>query len=234
MSSQSNITIDQLLGLVAGTLGHEDFARVANAVKNETALQGQLAGLEKMRIELIRSVVFDKRESAVDAFAEHLLQRVQSGDVQAKVRVDSTWMSQFSNFFTASSTSARFAYGLVAIQTVGIAWLVSGALQTGDGSSATTRSAEPDSKQLGAATGNTIFIVSFDPATPEATVRALLLALEAQIIAGPNQLGQYRIIIARNRSNLALLKLKEAIFVEQVTEIAKEAEKTDAKGGDKK
>ena len=76
--------------------------------------------------------------------------------------------------------------------------------------------------------------VSFEPSTPESSIRGLLLELEAQIIAGPTQLGQYKIEVARNRKPLALLKLKQTNFVEQVTEIAAEPGKADETGGDKK
>jgi len=235
MTSQSSITVDELIGLVAGTLNHADFVRIAKAVKNDAALQAQLAGLEQIRSELIYAMVFDKRQVTVETFAEHLLQRVESSSVvRARTKTDSTWMSQLSNFFTGSSRSARFAYGLVAIQAVGIAWLVSGALQTNDGSTGSTRNAGAESKQLGVVPSGVTFSVSFDPTTPESIVRGLLLELEAQIISGPSQLGQYKIVVARNRSHLALLKLREANFVEQVTEIAKEAEKPDGKDGDKK
>ena len=128
----------------------------------------------------------------------------------------------------------RSAYGLVAIQTVGLAWLINGAIQTNDGSTASTRSAGADTKQLGTVPANVTFNISFDPATPESTIRGLLLELEAQLIAGPSQLGQYKIVVARNRAHLALLKLREAVFVESVTELAKEVEKPDTKDANKR
>ena len=235
MTSQSSITVDELLGLVAGTLNHEDFVRVAGAVKDDVALQAQLAGFEKIRSELIDAMVFDKRQVTVETFAENLAKRVDpSSAAQEKVNTGSTWISWLSNFFAGSSTPARFAYGLVAIQAVGLAWLVSGALQTYDGSTTSTRTAGAESKQLDAVKSNITVSVSFDPSTPESTIRGLLLELEAQIIAGPSHLGQYKIVVARNRSHLALLKLREAVFIEQVTEIAKEAEKPDVNERNKK
>ena len=235
MTSQSSITSDELLGLVAGTLNHEDFVRIAKAVKNDAALQAKLAGFEQIRSELIDAMVFDKRQVTVETFAENLAKRVDSSSAaREKATTGSTWISWLNNVFAGSSMCARFAYGLVAIQAVGITWLVSGAIQTYDGSTTSTRTAGAESKQLGAVPSSITFSVSFDPATPESTIRGLLLELEAQIIAGPSQLGQYKIVVARNRSHLALLKLREAVFVEQVTEIAKEAEKPEARDGDKK
>lgn len=233
MTSQSSVTVNELLALVAGTLSHEDFLRISKAVKNDAALQAQLAGFEEIRSELIDAMVFDRRQSTVETFAENLVRRVDpSRAAQGKANTDSTWARWLNNFFAGSSTPARFAYGLVAIQAIGIAWLVSGALQTYDGSTESTRTTGADTKQLGATPASVTFSVSFDPTTPESTVRGLLLELEAQIIAGPSQLGQYKIAVARNRSHLALLKLREAVFVEQVTEIAKEADNPN--NGDKK
>ena len=235
MTSQSSVTVDELLRLVAGTLNQEDFVRVAKAVKDDVALQAQLAGFEQIRSELIDAMVFDKRQVTVETFAENLAKRVApSSAAREKANTGSTWTTWLNNFFAGSSMPAGFAYGLVAIQAVGLAWLISGALQTYDGSTASTRTTGADTKQLGAAPASVTFSVSFDPTTPESTIRGLLLELEAQIIAGPSQLGQYKIVVARNRAHLALLKLREAVYVEQVAEIAKEAEKSDVKEGDKK
>lgn len=237
MPSQSRITnVDELIGLVAGTLNPEDFVRVAKAVKNDAALQAQLAGLERIRSELIDTMVFDKRPAAVETFAGQVLQRAMlSGDMQAQAITKTSWASRLGKFFVVSLPSARLAYGLVVVQAVGIAWLLGGALQVSDESTATsTRSAGIESKQLGTVPGSVTFSVSFDPATPEATVRGLLLEMEAQIIAGPSRLGEYKIAVVRNRSHMALLKLREAAFVEQFTEISREAQKPEPRDGDKK
>lgn len=235
MTSRSSITVDELLGLVAGTLSHEHFVRVANAVKNDVTLQAQLTGFEEIRSELVHAMVFDKRQVTVEDFAESLVRRLEPpSNMRTKLDTAGSWMSRLNNFFADSSTPARFAYGLVAIQAVSMAWLVSGVLQTNDGSTVSTRTAGAEGKQLGAVPSSVIFNVSFDPATPESTVRGLLLELEAQIIAGPTQLGQYKIMVSRNRSHLALLKLREATFVELVIEVAKESEKLGTKDGEKK
>ena len=235
MASQSNITVDELLELVAGTLSHEDFLRVANAVKRDVALQTQLDGFEQLRGELIQAMDVDKSQVTAEAFAEKIAQRVKSAEAaREKAKTGGTFLSWFSNVFTRSSTPTRFAYGLVAIQAVGIAWLVSGALQTSDGSAASTRTTGPDVKQVSSAPAEVTFSVSFDPATPESTVRGLLLELEAQIIAGPSQLGQYRIVVARSRSHLAVLKLREAVFIEQFIEITKGEKEPNPSGEDKK
>lgn len=235
MSEAPNISVDELLALVAGTLDHDDFSRVAKAVKNDVALQVQLSGFEKIRSELINLMVLDKKQVTAEMFAENLVRRVEpTSTAPEKAKAGSTLANWLGRLFTQSPTPARFAYALVAIQAVGITWLLSSALQIDSGSDSSTRSAGADSKQLGSVPGNVTFSVSFDPATPESTVRGLLLEVEAQIIAGPSQLGQYRIVVARNRSDLALLKLREAVFVEQVTEIANQTQKRASPDGERK
>ncbi len=234
MAAHPNITDDELLGLVAGTLDEEDFLRVAKAVRNDVALQAKLAVYEKIRSDLVDGVIFDRRQSAIDVFAESLIQHIDPSRPQRrKPHTGKTWLSWLGKIFVASSAPARFAYCLVVIQAVGIAWLLSSALQIDD-SSMSTRAAGADSKQLGAVPGSVTFSVSFDPAASESAVRGLLLELEAQIIAGPSQLGQYKIVVARNRGHLALLKLRETNFVEQVTESANESDKSDARDKEKK
>lgn len=235
MTLQSSITDDELLGLVAGTLSREEFMRVAQAVKKDVALQAQLAVFEQLRSVLIQAMAFEKSQASVTTFAENVAMRAESADAALeKAKTANIWMGWISNFFSGSSTPVRFAYSLVAIQAIGIAWLLSGALQINDGSTANTRTAGPDTKQLGTAPASITFSISFDPATPESDIRGLLLELEAQIISGPSQLGQYKIVVAHNRSRLALLKLREANFVEQVTELAKEAAVPNAQAGSKK
>ena len=237
MTTRPVITVDELMGLVAGTLNNADFERVAKAVKSDVALQTQLAGLEKIRTGLIHFMDLEHSPIAVEAFAENMLQRVDATSaVKEKNTFTRIWMSRLTrlaNFFSASHPSVRLAYSLVAVQAIGIAWLVTAGIQNNDWSTGSMRSAGPASKQLGTVPDSVMFSVSFDPSTPEASIRGLLLELEAQIVAGPSRLGQYRIVVARNRSQLALLKLRESAFVEQAIEIAKEADKPDAKAGDK-
>ena len=235
MSAPSSISVDELIALVAGTLNPDDFVRVATAVKSDALLQAQLAAFEKIRNELVHAIVFDKQQVSAELFAENLLTRVMPASTGSeKTKKGSNRANWLSRLFKQSPTPARFAYALVAIQAVGIAWLVGGSLQADNVPYSVTRSATSDSKQLGSVPSNVTFSVSFDPATAESTVRGLLLEVEAQIIAGPSQLGQYKIVVARNRSHLALLKLREAVFVEQVTEVANQAEMPAAPDGERK
>ena len=238
MTLPSKISTDELLALVAGTLNREDFLRVASAIKNDVALQTQLAGLEQIRRGLILSMDVAQTPAQTEAMAAKVLQRAGAASAVNAVSTPSagadSWLKRFGDFLSTSSKPARLAYGLVVLQAFGVAWLASSALQTTHEPASGTRSAAPASKQLGVVPGSVVLSVSFEPSTPESSIRGLLLELEAQIIAGPTQLGQYKIEVARNRKPLALLKLKQTNFVEQVTEIAAEPGKADETEGDKK
>lgn len=219
MTSPTDITTDDLLGLIAGTLNPDDFSRVAAAVKREPALQAQLASLEHLRHRLVQAMDLAPSPIQAQAMATNVLARIALNPAPpATPASPESWAQRLRHFFSASPPPARWAYALVLVQALGMTWLASGALQPADPSAADTRSTNADSKQLGEVPGNVIISVSFDAATPESAVRGLLLDIEAQIIAGPTQLGQYKISVARNRRDLALTKLKEASFVAQLIE----------------
>jgi hypothetical protein len=217
-------TDDELMALVAGTLDEEDFVRVAKAVKNDIALRIEFARLEQIRSGLARRVQTEKSPAEIDTFTEKVLQQL-SGKNRVQTKKPSLWAGWFDRFFTPGS--ARLAFGLVAAQIIGIVWLANSALPVNIGEQGTAdfRSTGSGITPHGATSEVRIFSVTFSPDTTESSMRGLLLELEAQIVAGPSQLGQYRISVARNRSQLVLLKLRESVFVEQVTEIARDAPK---------
>jgi len=223
MTIQLAITTDDLLGLVAGTLNEGDFLRVAAAVKQDLELQAQLAALENIRQNLMQSMSVPQNPAQAKTMAATVVQRVELARANQTTSVKpvaaKSWTKLLSNFFLKSRQPARWAYLLVLVQAVGITWLVGGTFQSAHESASSTRSAGAASKQLGEISGSVVISVSFEAATPESAIRGLLLELEAQIIAGPTQLGQYRITVARNRSAFALLKLNEASFVEQAIEV---------------
>lgn len=228
-----DVTTDDLLGLVAGTLGPADFSRVAAAVKHSPALQAQLASLEQIRHRMELALDLAPTPAQAQALADRVLHRTGAGIASgATAHRRAPWSKRLLAFLSASPTPARWAYALVLVQAVGMAWWASGALPSND--AADVRSAGIDSKQLGEVPGAVVVSVSFDPTTPETTVRGLLLDIEAQIIAGPTQLGQYKLSVARNRRDLALGKLKEAPFVTQLTELeARPAPPGENSGGPK-
>lgn len=223
MSRSPTVTTDELFGLVAGTLNKEDFLRVAMAVKQDIALQDQLAALENIRQSLVKSISAAQNPAQAQTMATRVLHRVEAAGTDqtapSKPAATERWTKRLSNLFLMSPQPARWAYGLVLVQAVGMAWLASGMLQPADELASSTRSAGPDSKQLGVVPGTMVISVSFEAATPESSIRGLLLELEAQIVAGPSQLGQYKIAVASNRSALAFQVLKDTAFVLQAIEV---------------
>ncbi len=217
-------TDDELLALVAGTLNEEDFVRVAKAVKNDIALQTKFARLEQVRSGLVRSVRAETSPAEIDAFAEKVLQQLSVKN-RVQTKKHSLRAGWFDRFFTPSS--ARLAFGLVAVQAIGIVWLANNALPVNINEQGTSdfRSAGSGITPHGATSEARIFSITFSPDTTESSMRGLLLELEAQIVAGPSQLGQYRISVARNRSQRVLLKLRESVFVDQAAEITRDAPK---------
>ena len=227
--SASGATDDELMALVAGTLDEDDFVRVAKAVKKDIALQNKIARLEQVRSGLIRSVRAEKSPAEIDTFAEKVLQQLSMKN-RTQTKKPSLWTGWFDRFFTPGS--ARLAFGLVAAQTIGIVWLANSALPVNGNEQGTSEFRSPGSgiTPHGTASEARIFSITFSPDTTESSMRGLLLELEAQIVAGPSQTGQYRISVARNRSQLVLLKLRESVFVEQVAEITRDAPKDISSG----
>lgn len=217
------ITTDDLICLVAGTLSEEDFLRVAAAVKHDIELQAQLVALENIRQSLVQSMSVAQNPAQAQTIATRVLQRVEAAQTNqstsAKPVAAERWPQRLRSFFSTQPRSAQWAYGLVLVQALGITYLMSGTLQPADELASGPRSAGPHSKQLGVVPGSVVISVSFEAATPESSIRGLLLELEAQIIAGPSQLGQYKIVVAGNRSALAFQLLKEAAFVVQAIEV---------------
>jgi hypothetical protein len=219
---------DDLIALVAGTLDEPNFERVASAVAKDPALQQALKHLELIHAGMLRNAAPTDNAAAVAATTERVLNQIGAA---APASVDTGFtpaaLRGLSNWLHTTWTSicqpdrARWAYGAVAAQTVVIVLLASNAMPwRSEETSAMRGAAGPtNSKQLGVVPGNVLFTVNFSANTPESAFRALLLDIEAEIVSGPNQLGQYRISVARNRSDLAQRKLNEAEFVQQFREM---------------
>jgi len=58
------------------------------------------------------------------------------------------------------------------------------------------------------------FVIAFDPAAPESKIRALLLEAGATIVAGPMQLGDYRVSVPANRAQFAQDLFEHSTIVE--------------------
>ena len=219
---------DDLIALVAGTLAPNDFDRVASAVADDPSLQQALKHLEMIHASMLRNDVTADDPSAVAATTERVLKQisiapaapVKTGSLFIRLRDLAPWLHATWIAFSQPER-VRWAYGAVAAQAVVILILATNAMpwKSEETSAMRSGSGPTDSKQLGLVPGHTLFTVNFSAETTEATFRALLLEIQAEIVSGPNQLGQYRISVARNRSDLAQRRLKESQFVEQVSEL---------------
>lgn len=219
---------DDLIALVAGTLDEPDFERVSSAVAKDPALQLALHHLEMIHAGVLRNAVPVDDEAAVAATTTRVLNQISaSAATPATTDFAATRLRNLSAWLHNTWISicqpdlARWAYGAVVAQAVVIVALATNAMPWQAEETSTMRGGggPADSKQLGVVPGNVLFTVNFSANTPESTFRALLLDIQAQIVSGPNQLGQYRISVARNRSDLAQQRLKESKFVEQVVEL---------------
>jgi len=61
-----------------------------------------------------------------------------------------------------------------------------------------------------------VFVIAFNPDTPESKVRALLLKAGATIVDGPKQLGDYRVSVPLNRAQYALQLFQDSGIAEYV------------------
>jgi hypothetical protein len=100
--------------------------------------------------------------------------------------------------------AAAFAVVLLVIQAAVIGTLLSERRDT-----QAVRSTGPQSKAV-------VFIIAFDPDTPESQIRTLLLKAGATIIDGPRQLGDYRVSVPANRAEFAKQLFEESGIAEYV------------------
>ena len=219
---------DELLALVAGTLSESDFERVANAVANDPALQQSLQHLEMIHAGLLRITEPAGEAAAVEATTARVLQQISttaalstnSESVEPGLPYFFGWLrSRW--VWICQPAQARWAYGAVVAQTAVIVVLTTQAVpqQPDEAGAMRGGSASTSSKQLGVMQGHVLFTVRFAATTPESSLRGLLLAIPAEIVSGPNQLGQYKISVALNYRNLAQRRLAESKFVDEVVEI---------------
>ena len=219
---------DELLALVAGTLSEPDFERVANAVANDPALQQSLQQLEMIHAGLLRITEPAGDAAAVAATTARVLQQISttaalptdSESVAPRLPDFSGWLRN-RWVWICLPAQARWAYGAVVAQIAVIVVLTTQAVpqQPDEAGAMRGGSASTSSKQLGVMPGHVLFTVRFAATTPESSLRALLLAIQAEIVSGPNQLGQYKISVARNYRDLAQQRFAESKFVEEVVEI---------------
>ena len=213
------VGLDDLIDLTAGTLNEAAFSKVAQALGASPALQAQLAQLERVRDGLVRQNTAETSPQAAAELADKLAARLNTSQSQTPNPLPLRVPGVFERLLQRlTARKLGLAYGALALQLALLLVWSGMALQQPEPSGASMRGAGPDSKQLGSVPEMVYINVSFEPATTESSLRALLLEIQGEIVSGPSQLGQYRIRVARNRSDLALARLRETSFVEQAGE----------------
>lgn len=159
----------------------------------------------------IRSAVRDNPALTVaaDHGLERVMQRIQAEALAkrpASKQVQGNWFSRLSQYLTASP-GLSFACAIVLIQFGVIAHTQSGKQDEkmySDVRSATVEAAQND----------TFLKVSFRQGAQERDLRLLTRMINANIVAGPSQLGDYYLLVSRDEAAAALNVLRASSHVE--------------------
>ena len=165
---------------------------------------------------MVRSAV--REDPVFSIAADHGLTRVmqrirsEAKPVSSK-RSGNSWVSGLVSRFTGS-TALALACGVAALQFAVIVqiWPGNGALE----GYSNERSVPARSQKF-----DSFLRVSFRPDTLENNLRSLLREVHAEVVAGPSQIGDYYIVVAKDNVQAALETLQASAFVELV-EIANE------------
>lgn len=190
---------DLLFAYAAGTLDERERARVEKMLEADPRLRGELAWY---------AAVCDR---VTDALPQ--LERLPSADdivarIDKKTRGSSGARGGGGFFAWLAGPALKPAAALAALLIV-VQGAILGMLAGERAQPQTVRSAAPAGKSV-------VFVVAFDPDTPESEIRALLLKAGATIVDGPRQLGDYRISVPANRAEYARQLFEESGITEYV------------------
>jgi hypothetical protein len=194
-----------------GTLTGADRERV------EAALRADHEASEMLTWErMVRSAVREDPEFAVAA--DHGLARVMQR-IRAEAKPVSSrrgWYGWFGDLLArfTGPTALALACGVVAVQFAVIVQIWPGKGATEGYSN--ERSVPGRSQKL-----DSFLRISFRPDAREDNLRSLLREVHAEVVAGPSQIGDYYIVVAKADVQAALGNLHASTFVESV-EIANE------------
>lgn len=161
----------------------------------------------------IRSAVRDNPALivAADHGLERVMQRIQA-DALAKrpapkqSQEQGNWFSRLSQYLTASP-ALSFACAIVLIQFGVIAHTQSG--KQDEKTYSDVRSAAVEAAQ-----NDSFLKVSFRQGTQESDLRLLTRMINANIVAGPSQLGDYYLLVSKDAASSALNALRASSHVE--------------------
>lgn len=159
----------------------------------------------------IRSAVRDNPALTVaaDHGLERVMQRIQAETLAkrpASKQVQGNWFSRLSQYLTASP-GLSFACAIVLIQFGVIAHTQSGKQDEKIYSDVRSATVEP-------AQNDTFLKVSFRQGAQERDMRLLTRMINANIVAGPSQLGDYYLLVSRDEAAASLNVLRASSHVE--------------------
>lgn len=194
-----------------GTLTAADRERVEAALRGGDEASAMLTW-ERM----VRSAV--REDPALAVAADHglarVMQRIRSEAKPVSSKRDGYgWFSDLMARFTGP-TALALACGVVAVQFAVI-------VQIWPGEGATEGYSNERSLPGRSQKFDSFLRVSFRPDASEDNLRSLLREVHAEVVAGPSQIGDYYIVVAKANVQTALGILQASAFVESV-EIANE------------
>jgi len=185
---------DRLFAYAAGELEGRALAQVEALLAADPSLAKRLAWYEAVCDGAIESLPPMQNLPS----SEEILARIRAASRRAPPQAAETSLSGYAARFFAwlAGPALKPAVGFAAVLLVAQGLLIA--------ILATERPEAPLVRSIKAGVQKpVVFVIAFDPDTPESKIRALLLEAEATIIDGPKQLGDYRISVPANRAQFA-------------------------------
>ncbi|MEY4911261.1 MAG: hypothetical protein RL761_924 [Pseudomonadota bacterium] len=208
--THSNFPQDEdVIAFVAGHLDAPAYERIATAAKSDPALAAKIQALQIVRSRLDKR--FDPNYSQADneAAAQALLQKLNAPAPPRYIPTahegGKPWSPRRKRW-TMAALAAQSALCLGLLGHLALPILTSNSKPSG---------VVVASRSAGLPAGQVELTVSFSPQTTEKEWRGLLLGVDAQLLSGPTQLGEYRLSVAANVADAALKKLQTTPFVER-------------------
>ncbi|CAN5465556.1 hypothetical protein BH11PSE11_BH11PSE11_04130 [soil metagenome] len=198
--------------LVNGTLGAEDRSRLEAAIANN----GDARAALNWETALRREVKSETAEWSAPSNALHLvMQRIAAEKASAKSQVKSSGVSAFiTRIMQSVQATPKFAFAcaVMAVQVgvIGYLW-----------SSIEQERVYSDYRNAQLYTGATAFVrVMFKSNTTEKEIRYLLRNANAEIVAGPSQVGDYYLLVdpPQLKSTLTVLKSNKNIETAEIVD----------------
>lgn len=178
-----------LFAYAAGALDEAERARVEAMLDARPALRDELRWYEAVCDGVIDRLPAPRALPSFEQFARRIRKKDNS--------IKAGWMAWL----------RPVAAALIVVQAVAI-----GVLMNERREAQVYRSVAPTGAQGKAV----VFVIAFNPDTPESKVRALLLKAGATIVDGPKQMGDYRVAVPANRAQYAKQLFEDSGIAEYV------------------